>query len=285
MKSERIIVTTRNVLGVEQAEEIPQFLRLDGEQLYCVYHQPCGADAVVLLAGPFVTERPTAYIPWVRWARFLARHRFGAMRFDYRGVGESSGNFESMCFSTWMKDLYRVADHVKQVFGSLPLLLHGLGLGGVLAANAFSQGLGEALTMWSAPQCGTDVLRDALRRQLAIDLGDRGDVTRKTYAGYMEDLAAGRAIEVDGYRWSKALWQDAATITLPDLGSESKRPWTHVILNRSHTPLFSGFGPLHALDLNPFLKPVPLNPNLDSLFSETLNWIEQTRNTVSGKAI
>ena len=86
---------------LEQAD----YLSLDQQQLYYVLH-PTGLPlrARVLLAGPFASERPHRYITWVRWARYLASHGFEVMRFDYRGVGESTGRFEDFGFCTWSND-------------------------------------------------------------------------------------------------------------------------------------------------------------------------------------
>ena len=60
----------------------------------------------------------------------------------------------------------------------LPLVLHGLGFGGLLAAKHFSQQIGDALLMWSPPKSGREYsLRAALMRefwQLMLDFFLRG---------------------------------------------------------------------------------------------------------------
>lgn len=65
-----------------------------GARLYTVLHQAKDRVARVLLAGRFASERYFAYHTWVRWARYLAERRIEALRFDYRGMGESTGVFE-----------------------------------------------------------------------------------------------------------------------------------------------------------------------------------------------
>ena len=69
-----------------------------GSQIYSVLHGVADPIARVLLVGPFASERFASYVPWVRWARYLASRRIEALRFDYRGVGESAGTFEDASF-------------------------------------------------------------------------------------------------------------------------------------------------------------------------------------------
>jgi alpha/beta superfamily hydrolase len=265
---------------MEQAPEAAEYLDWAGERLYCVRHVVERPRGQVLLAGPFASERGNSYIPWVRWARFLASHGFQAVRFDYREVGESSGEFEDMSFADWSEDIQRAAEWIRANFPSGPLVLHGIGLGGLLAAGILRKGIGDALLLWSAPECGTDLLREGITRQLAVAYGQQTQGPRRTYADFIAELEAGKIIEVEGYRWSKRLWQDASAFRLAGADSSGcqkttafGKPWKHVTLNQSHAPLVSGMGQWLALTLNPVLRPVPLNPNLEVFFQENLNWI------------
>jgi pimeloyl-ACP methyl ester carboxylesterase len=261
-------------------EEMPGYLEVGGERLYHVLHGCPKPTLRVLLAGPFASERGNSYIPWVRWARFLASHGLQAVRFDYRGVGESSGEFEEMSFADWAEDIQAVAEQVRAKSPGGPLVLHGLGMGGLLAADVFRKGIGDALLLWSAPECGTDVLRAGLTRQLAASYGEQTQGLRRTYADFIAELEAGKVIEVEGYRWSRRLWQDAAAFRLAGADSRGRqdttglgKPWKHVTLNQSHAPLISGMGQWLALTLNPVLRRVALNPDLGAFFHENLKWI------------
>jgi hypothetical protein len=60
------------------------YLEFRGDHLYSVLHGVPNPVARVLLVGPFASERYFSYLPWVRWARYLADRRIEALRFDYR---------------------------------------------------------------------------------------------------------------------------------------------------------------------------------------------------------
>lgn len=263
-----------------RVEEITEYLDLEGEQLYCVHHLVEKPRAQIVLAGPFASERSSGYIPWVRWARFLATEGFHATRFDYRGVGESTGQFREMSFSTWVDDILAVARRTRNLCPGCPLVLHGIGLGGLLVAHAF-RSIGDALLMWSAPQSGADILRDALKRQLAVNFGQEEQAAGpRNYNDFVAELEAGKGLEVEGYRWSNRLWKEASTFALTEMGPgrsgatpNTGKPWKHVALNQSHFPLISGAGTWLALSLNPVLRKVALNPDFQVFFGENARWI------------
>ena len=48
------------------------YFPVSGAHLYTVLHEVPDPLARVLLVGPFASERHNSYLPWVRWARYLA---------------------------------------------------------------------------------------------------------------------------------------------------------------------------------------------------------------------
>src|SRR5262245_9219677 len=118
-----------------------------GEQLYYVFHRSHKPAAQILLAGHFVTERPFAYAPWTRWARHLAGRGISALRFDYRGCGESTGAFQDFVLSSWLDDCRASYAFLKAQNPDLPIILCGIGLGGLFAAQLFHEKMGDAMLL------------------------------------------------------------------------------------------------------------------------------------------
>ena len=200
--------------------------------------------ARVLLVGPFASERHSSYIPWVYWARYLAAKGIEVLRYDYRGIGESDGVFEEMSFADWSQDVHLLAKWLKDQSPDLPLVLHGLGMGALLASQAFHSGLGEVLLLWSPPASANQALRSALVRWINVEqLFKYGD-ERKPPSAFIQDLERGSPVEVEGYQWSGKLWQDSFHYDLPaalreesTARAEYKRPVRIVKLGKDASPL------------------------------------------------
>lgn len=239
-----------------QTESIPEnkileqagYFTVPGGHLYTVLHQVDDPVARVLLVGPFASERHNSYHPWVRWARYLAARRIEALRYDYRGVGESTGVFADMTFENWSEDIQLLASWFKSRSPGVPLILSGLELGALLAGNTFQLGIGDALLLWSPAANANQVLRSTLQRWVGLEqLFKYGD-ERKPVTHYIQQLEQGSLLEVYGYQWTTRLWHDSFDFNLPaDMSDEDnaisayKRPVRIVKLGRDAAPLAKGF--------------------------------------------
>ena len=94
------------------------YFPVPGAHLYTVLHEVEAPVARVLLIGSFASERHTSYGPWLQWARYLAARRIEVLRFDYRGVGESTGEFSEMSFRSWVDDVERLSAWLRKREGS-----------------------------------------------------------------------------------------------------------------------------------------------------------------------
>lgn len=245
-----------------------------GEQLYVVRETPAGSiSAQVLIVGPFAPYRADSYALMARWSRRLASAGYEALRFDYRGVGESTGRFEEMTFSSWYEDMLACARLLRAREG-VPLVLHGIGVGAVLASNARAEIGARALVLWGPPRSARAMLMDALRSRLAGDLMRASTATRKTREDYIAMLEAGEVLEVEDYRWTRALWDDSARwdLKLPDSPSDAAGLVRSFALGQQHAQLVVASGKAVRADPDRKMRPL-ICPGVEQLFKETVAWV------------
>jgi Serine aminopeptidase, S33 len=262
-------VHTQVYSGIGLTEQAGYF-EVPGANLYAVLHPATDPVARVLLVGPFASERHSSYPAWVRWARYLAARRIEVLRYDYRGIGESTGVFEEMSFENWGEDVQILADKLARRSPSVPLVLHGLELGAILAARSFHEGTGDALLLWSPPANANQILRSTLLRWDGLQRQDEGPGAQKTVSQYIRQLEHGDLVEVHGYRWSSRLWRDSFACDLPAtmnderLSSEAyKKPVRIVKLGEDSAPLTKSH--FKYTEVNEF----------SSLYSNNFDWVAE----------
>lgn len=242
------------------------YFEVSGAHLYTVLHEVEQPIARVLLVGPFASERHFSYHPWVRWARYLAQRGIEVLRFDYRGIGESTGDLGQMTFEDWSEDVGLLSGWLQGRIPKAPLLLHGLEIGAVLAERVFRGGVGDALLLWSAPASANEALRSSLRRWAGLEQLYESSENRRTAADYIRQLEQGDSIEVAGYQWSSKLWRDSFGF-VPRGSDEVQEPGRSVLsikLGREAAPLVKPYVGLNEI------------PDLSWLFEENYLWLSKT---------
>jgi len=271
--------------------EISGYSPFKGHQVYYIALDRPQPKGVVLLCGPFPTERLYALAPWMRWARYLNRRGYAAIRFDYRGTGESTGCFADFGFDDWLSDTEHMSKWAQALYPDSPLVLHGMAMEGLLAQQVFAKGTGRALLMWSAPACAEDILRKGLLARISADMLLLKPSERKTPADYFEDLAQGKPLHVDGYPWSRPLWQSARLIKMASeyvssgegIEPTQGRPWKHLVLGPEMAPLVRSAAHSRALNPRSALVPrFPLNPDLTPFHASNVEWIQRALDPQKG---
>lgn len=255
------------------ADERPALVEHCNAQLYVVHHTAAPSDsppkAAVVLAGPMTLERTHGSLSWVRWARTLALNGYEVFRFDYRGVGESTGAFRSQSFASWQEDLNAVIA-LARIKTSLKVVVVGLRLGALLARTAFEAHLADAFITWDAPVSGKTMLMDMLRRKLAADYMEFSGGEKKTRDDYVRELENGQVVEVEGYHWTKGLWHSAAAYTFATPERLSGE-WLSISLD-ARTPPAAPFGASAKIPRPVFwLQSGFLVAELSELFTVTLD--------------
>ncbi len=251
----------------------------DGDVVYHVRHRCVGdCRGAVVLAGPIGLERTHAYSTGVRWARHLARNGFDVLRFDYRGLGESTGRLADFDLHSWVDDIGAAASELASARPDVPLTVHGIRGGALLAARAFDDRIGDRLLLWEPPQSGRAMFTEILRRKLASDYAQHVGGDRKTRESYILDLEAGSTVEAEGYDWSPAWWRSAQDFPLIVPTRDGASEWMIVHLDGRAADRHVAARNTHSVRVPkpPFWGESKwIRPDLSELFDLCTDWLRQ----------
>ena len=100
----------------------------DGQRVAAVHHEATGDDWIVFCHG-FLSDKTGSYEHRCRRA---VEHGYDAVRFDFRGCGESDGSFVESTLSGRLADLRAVLEY----FDPPSVVLFGSSFGGKVAFHA-----------------------------------------------------------------------------------------------------------------------------------------------------
>ncbi len=130
----------------------PFYFGCRNRQLFGVHHPPGRYPSLshgVLLCPPVGQEYMRTYLALRQLAVQLASLGFDVLKFDYHGVGDSSGASQEGDPEIWLEDILTALAELKDISGAVYFSIVGLRLGASLAAQAMEKGpIVENLLLW-----------------------------------------------------------------------------------------------------------------------------------------
>ncbi|WP_424952097.1 alpha/beta hydrolase family protein [Deinococcus sp.] len=131
-------------------------LRVDGQSVYGMLHLPDteapahGHPSVLILHG-FTGSRSSDHRLLVLLSRYLVTLGVASLRIDFRGSGDSQGDFSEMTVSREIEDTVAAFAYLRQYPGLDPerVMLLGFSMGGMVAALSSPQVRPHRLALWA----------------------------------------------------------------------------------------------------------------------------------------
>ena len=181
-------------------------------RLHGILRGPSPAACAVVICDPFAEEKKCAHRPLTDVARALADAGFAVLRFDYRGCGDSEGEFGDCSPAGWIADTLAAVEFARRECGAQRLCLAGLRMGAWLANEAARQtGTADALILWEPITDGKRYVAQNLRRSLIKAMLTEGE-------GFKAEAVAERqqaeVVDFDGYAVSAPMREQLEAIRM-----------------------------------------------------------------------
>jgi dipeptidyl aminopeptidase/acylaminoacyl peptidase len=144
--------------------ETPVVFECKGQQIVGMLHLPQGRGrwpAALLLHG-FAGHKGEAHQMFVKLARQLADRNIACLRFDFRGSGDSEGEFKDMTIRSEITDALEAIQFLgrHKRLNSRRMALVGMSLGGAIAAHVVAREKQrvKSLVLWAPVAEGAGIL-------------------------------------------------------------------------------------------------------------------------------
>jgi pimeloyl-ACP methyl ester carboxylesterase len=109
--------------------EKPLTLHSNGQQIVGMLHAPVytRAPLVIMCHGLTMNKLGTPWRLFVQAARFLCSRGFAVLRFDFRGSGDSEGDFEAQTITSQLADLEAVLNISERLSSRIGIIGHSNG--------------------------------------------------------------------------------------------------------------------------------------------------------------
>jgi alpha/beta superfamily hydrolase len=184
--------------GGESAVTIPGEVPLHG-----ILHSCCEASGPrwgLVFCDPFAEEKKCAHRVLVEAARAFCAADVSCLRFDYRGTGDSPGDFVAFTPRHWAEDIAAAVRFARETLEVEMLGLLGLRLGAAHALQAAqTTGGADFLVLWEPVLDGKSFIAHNLRRSMIKGMLTQGE---DFDAQGVRQAHGGAAFDFDGYRVS-----------------------------------------------------------------------------------
>lgn len=159
-------------------KEIPVTFKSHGKQIVGMLHLPNRKNPpiVIMLHGWAMGKHGNPQFTFVRFARELAGKGFAALRFDFRGVGDSEGEFRDYNLTSSLEDLHAAMNSLEELnLDPSGIGILGWSMGGETAVLfAAKDRRVKCVVTWASPAYSKDLWNAALlgelrRKKVSID--------------------------------------------------------------------------------------------------------------------
>lgn len=149
----------------------------EGKKIFGVIHHPYLENPpLVIIVHGFASSKVGTHRSWVYLAESLAKGGIAALRFDFRGAGDSEGSLSEMDLEGYISDAYAALCEVKNR-GFRQIGFFGSSLGGAIAVlTAGRHGGVDSLALWAPVASGELWVQDFLKKNSSMDCGDLGAI-------------------------------------------------------------------------------------------------------------
>lgn len=201
------------------------FLPAGSEQRLCLFHAPAGAPrSRVLYLHPFAEEMNKSRRMAALACRALAAAGHAVLQIDLRGCGDSSADFGDATWADWQADVRLALDWLDRRMPEAhdaPLWLWGLRAGALLAAGDWGRPVNHLF--WQPMTNGKLALQQFLRLKLAAEMAS--GASKGLMDQMKAELAAGRAVDIAGYRLGAGLASGLEGARLSPAGTPGRVEW------------------------------------------------------------
>lgn len=243
----------------------------------------------VVICNPLFEERKSAHRVLVETARALQSSGHAVLRFDYRGCGNSAGDFREFGVADWLTDIQSATGYLRAHGACASVGLLGLRLGASFACMAASPTGADFLACWEPVIDGAAYLRQELRKKLMKQMVTYGE-SRDSRDELTDAAERGEDIDFDGYALSPRLHGELNELDLTATELEAALPilLSAVTHNARPSKAMEEWADglreeltnmtIHGCRLPPFWNLVGLADGTE-LISETVTWLTQQKNT------